>query len=110
MRGPINKLAADRTVLVGDAGGFVFPGTGEGVFYAIKSGRIAAEVIGKALEVQKFDLEFLGKSYAEKLEKNGLMSLREVDFVEKVLSSPEKADKYVRRLKRLGGFKNSHHD
>ncbi|MEE9151124.1 MAG: geranylgeranyl reductase family protein [Thermoplasmata archaeon] len=103
MRGPFDTLTADRIVLGGDAGGFVFPGTGEGVFYAIKSGRIAAEVISQGLKEQRFDSEFLGKSYAKRLEKNGLTSLREVDFVENVLSSPEKADEYVRRLKTLSG-------
>jgi geranylgeranyl reductase family protein len=101
MRGPLNKLTADRTVLVGDAGGFVFPGTGEGIFYAIKSGRIAAEVIAQALKENRHDAEYLGILYHEKLEKHGLISLREVDFVEEVLSSPEKADNYLKKLKKL---------
>ncbi|UCE73738.1 MAG: geranylgeranyl reductase family protein [Methanomassiliicoccales archaeon] len=99
MRGPFDILTADRTILVGDAGGFVFPGTGEGIFYAMKSGRIAAEVIIQAIKEQRFELKFLGTSYTEKLKKNGLTSLRKVDFVERVLSSPEKAEKYLKRLK-----------
>jgi geranylgeranyl reductase len=101
MGGPLNKLCADRTILVGDAGGFVFSGTGEGIYYAIKSGRVAGEAICQALEAGQFDGDFLGKLYAEKLEKSGLSSLREVDFAEKVLSSPKNAEKYVRTLKKL---------
>jgi geranylgeranyl reductase family protein len=99
--GPFNKLTAHRTILVGDAGGFVFPGTGEGIYYAIKSGRIAAEVINQAFDEDNFESDFLEKSYSEKLEKNGLFSLKEVDFVKKVLSSPEKAESYIKRLKKL---------
>lgn len=41
-REPINTL---RTLLVGDAAGLVDPFTGEGIRFAIKSGRLAAEVI-----------------------------------------------------------------
>jgi geranylgeranyl reductase family protein len=101
MRGPFSTLSADRLLFCGDAGGFVFPGTGEGIYYAIKSGRVAAEVITKVLKKDKFDSKFLQTKYEEKLEKNGLSSLRDVDFVERVLSSSEKAEKYVRRLKKL---------
>lgn len=101
MSGPLNNLTAERTILVGDAGGFVFPGTGEGIFYAIKSGRIAAEVIAQALKENKLDAEYLGFLYHEKLERHGLISLKEYDFVEKVLSSPEKAENYLKTLKKL---------
>ena len=39
------KIATPRTLLVGDAAGLVDPLSGEGIRYAIKSGRLAAEVI-----------------------------------------------------------------
>jgi len=48
--GPLKKTYADRVLLCGDAGGFLNPITGEGVYYAMSSGEIAAEVITKALE------------------------------------------------------------
>jgi len=38
-------LAKGRVLLVGDAGGLVDPLFGEGIFYAIRSGQMAAEVI-----------------------------------------------------------------
>ena len=99
MRGPHEVLASDRALVAGDAGGFVFPGTGEGVFYAVKSGRIAAEVAGAALEEGRFDSQFLEEMYSKNLEKNGLLSLRDVDFVDRVLASPEKAEQYIKKLK-----------
>jgi geranylgeranyl reductase family protein len=42
-------LASRRMLLVGDAAGFLDSFTGEGIAYAIRSGQIAAEVIGRAL-------------------------------------------------------------
>ena len=40
---------ADGALLVGDAGGLVNPMNGEGIAYAMESGRLAAEVIAQAL-------------------------------------------------------------
>ncbi|MBK7722577.1 MAG: geranylgeranyl reductase family protein [Austwickia sp.] len=42
-------LYADGLLLVGDAGGMVNPFNGEGIDYAMESGRIAAEIIAQAL-------------------------------------------------------------
>jgi menaquinone-9 beta-reductase len=39
---------ADRLLLVGDAGGMVNPFNGEGIAYAMESGRLAAEVVARA--------------------------------------------------------------
>ncbi len=39
-----------HTLVVGDAGGFVAPSTGEGIYPAMWSARIAAEVVHKALQ------------------------------------------------------------
>lgn len=40
-----NRLGSENILLVGDAGGFVDPITGEGIYYAIKTGQMAAESI-----------------------------------------------------------------
>lgn len=45
--------AANNAVLIGDAGGFVNPFTGEGIYYAQKSGAIAAEAINETLNNAK---------------------------------------------------------
>ncbi|MHA1924973.1 MAG: NAD(P)/FAD-dependent oxidoreductase [Candidatus Thorarchaeota archaeon] len=44
------NYVARRTMLIGDAAGLVSPISGEGIFYAIKSGHIAAEVAYEAVE------------------------------------------------------------
>jgi len=44
-----HKIAESRIFLVGDAGGFVDPLTGEGIYFAIVSGQAAAEAIEAAL-------------------------------------------------------------
>ncbi len=44
LKGPIKNTVTKRVMLVGDAGGFVSPATGEGIYYAIETGRLAAEV------------------------------------------------------------------
>lgn len=56
IRGAALPMGFNRTphysrglVLVGDAGGMVNPFNGEGIAYALQSGRLAAEVIGQAL-------------------------------------------------------------
>lgn len=42
-----------RTILIGDAGGFVTAGSGEGIFPAMWSARIAADVIHHSLDMEK---------------------------------------------------------
>jgi len=49
LRGKIKNTCSKRIMLVGDAAGLVAPVTGEGIYYAIESGKIAAEVADKAL-------------------------------------------------------------
>ena len=101
MSGPLDRLTGNRAVLVGDAGGFVYPGTGEGIFYAIKTGQIAARIIDQAITDQEFNADFLEKNYSDELEKNGVLGLRDVDFVERFLASSENAEKYVRQLRHM---------
>lgn len=67
--GPLEKTYADRVLLCGDAGGFINPLTGEGVYYAMSSGEIAAGVITKALEAGDTSEIFLSK-YQENWKKD----------------------------------------
>jgi len=51
-----NRLAGDRWVAVGDAGGLVDPITGEGLYYAVRSGDLASQVLLNDREPdQKFE-------------------------------------------------------
>ena len=46
---PVKKSFSRRTLLAGDAAGFVSPFEGEGIYYARRSGEIAAEVLSGAI-------------------------------------------------------------
>lgn len=50
LRGPIRKTYSERILIVGDAAGFVSPISGDGIYYAIDSGRLSAQVLSKCLE------------------------------------------------------------
>ena len=47
---PLEKTYSKRLILCGDAAGFASPATGEGIYYAIASGKIAADVVYECLE------------------------------------------------------------
>ena len=70
-------------------------------FYAIKSGRAAAKSLARSLDSKRCDKSSLEDDYEEALKKGGLLSLRDVDFVEKALSTRENAESYVKGLKRM---------
>ncbi|KYK34041.1 MAG: hypothetical protein AYK22_00990 [Thermoplasmatales archaeon SG8-52-3] len=58
---PLEKTYSDRVIICGDAAGFANPVTGEGIFHAMASGEIAAEVITRALEKNNTSEKFLSK-------------------------------------------------
>jgi digeranylgeranylglycerophospholipid reductase len=58
---PLEKTYTDRLVLCGDAAGVINPISGEGIHYAMISGRIAAEVIAEAVNAADFSAQFLSK-------------------------------------------------
>jgi len=51
----------DRALLVGDAAGFVDPMMGEGIAYAMQSSKIAIDVLGQAIEENRYDADALWK-------------------------------------------------
>jgi len=58
---PLEKTYTDRVLLCGDAGGFINPISGDGIYYAMSSGEIAAGVITEALETGNTGEKFLSK-------------------------------------------------
>jgi geranylgeranyl reductase family protein len=58
---PLKKTYSNRVILVGDAAGFISPISGEGIYYAMASGKIAANIISKALEIGDTSEQFLSK-------------------------------------------------
>ncbi len=55
-----SRLSRDRVLLVGDAAGFVEPFTGDGISFACRSARIAAESIASAFTRRQWDLREYG--------------------------------------------------
>ena len=62
------RIHSDRVLLTGDAAGFVDPFLGEGIYYAVKSGEIAADVATCAVESGDFSERFL-QEYVARCEK-----------------------------------------
>jgi len=50
----LQPSVGDRILVVGDAGGFVSPLSGEGLYYALDSGRLAAETLERLFERGEF--------------------------------------------------------
>ena len=61
-------LTAERTLLAGDSAGFAEPLLGEGIYFAILGGQIAAEVSQEASRAGRFDQDFLS-SYVRRCHK-----------------------------------------
>ncbi len=58
---PLENSYGDRVVLCGDAAGFINPITGEGIYYAMVSGQIAATVIADGLKENDLSKKFLSQ-------------------------------------------------
>lgn len=58
---PLENTYGDRVLLCGDAAGFINPITGEGIYYAMASGYIAAQVVADAFKKQDFSRRFLAQ-------------------------------------------------
>lgn len=78
----------DRGILVGDAGSFVDPMTGEGITAAMESSMIGASVIIKAFEKGKFDSTQLNE-YEKRFSSYFDPSLLYVDFVACIMRNRE---------------------
>ena len=58
---PIKKTYSDRFMVCGDAAGFANPISGEGIYYAITSGMMAAQTAINALECNDTSAKFLSQ-------------------------------------------------
>jgi geranylgeranyl reductase family protein len=58
---PLENTCSDRVLLCGDAAGFINPITGEGIYYAMVSGKIAADVIAEGLKSHDLSYRFLSR-------------------------------------------------
>ena len=59
--GYVKKTYYNRMLIAGDAAGFVSPISGEGIYFAMDSGRIAAEVLDRAARRNDFSTQALSE-------------------------------------------------
>lgn len=102
--GPLSRTYADRAMFCGNAAGLVYAGTGEGIYFALKSGKLAAESAIDAISKNRFDRRTLkdyedswkkafgkqmksGKMFAELLE----MAYR-FDIVKRIFNAPSEQE------------------
>lgn len=67
----VRQLSGHRIMACGDAAALIDPFTGEGIANAMDSGRIAAEIAHKSLNINRFDGEFLSKYDGEVYKRMG---------------------------------------
>ncbi|KAL2322014.1 hypothetical protein Fmac_026393 [Flemingia macrophylla] len=105
---PRPRRLSGRVALVGDAAGYVTKCSGEGIYFAAKSGMMCAEAIVEGSEngkrmVEEGDL----RKYLEKWDKTYLPTYRVLDVLQKVFyrSNPAReafvemcADEYVQKM------------
>ncbi|XP_031105696.1 geranylgeranyl diphosphate reductase, chloroplastic [Ipomoea triloba] len=105
---PRPRRVQDRVALVGDAAGYVTKCSGEGIYFAAKSGRMCAEAIVEGSEngkrmVDESDL----RKYLEKWDKTYWPTYKVLDVLQKVFyrSNPAReafvemcADDYVQKM------------
>jgi geranylgeranyl reductase family protein len=74
-------LNTERGLLIGDAAGLADPITGEGIYFALRSGQIAAEVIERSLAGFSCNLD----EYTEKIRDEILEDFRYAGYLAKLL-------------------------
>ena len=94
--GPLARTHADRVLLAGDAGGFVNALTAEGIYYAMVSGRHAAETALDAIRAGNFESSQL-RSYESAWKREiGNELAQSVRLQKLLLADPTRVDRIVR--------------
>jgi digeranylgeranylglycerophospholipid reductase len=97
MRGGIKTSYSDGMLIIGDAAGFVSPIGGDGIYFGMNSGKIAADVVANAVEHDTFGKESLRK-YHERWYKEWGKDLEVLCyFADKLFTKTEQVMKYASR-------------
>jgi len=100
MTGPVEHLSRERTLLVGDAGGFVNGFSAEGIYYAMRSGELAALAALAACKHRDFSARFL-RRYDRTVNSAIGRELRTSVMVgRRLMASPTRINKVVAVAKR----------
>ena len=87
------ETVRDNLILVGDAARHVDPITGCGLTHCLEGGKIAGEIIGKAVDIQQFDQDTLSpyetgwkQAFGKKIKRNYMVKELLLDFEDKTLN------------------------
>jgi geranylgeranyl reductase family protein len=94
--GPLTRTCADRTLVCGDAGGFVNAYTGEGIYYAMVTGRLAGETAAEALAAGDVSAAGLAQYEARWKAEIGEELADSVRIQRRLFASPALADAVIR--------------
>jgi geranylgeranyl reductase family protein len=94
--GPLPRTYAERALVCGDAGGFVNAYTGEGIYYAMVTGRHAGEVAADAVAARDCSVARLADYEACWREEIGDELAASVRIQRRLFSNPALADAIIR--------------
>lgn len=97
LRGAIKTTFSDRVLLLGDAAGFVSPIGGDGIYYAMSSGRIAADVVGQCTSQDSYGKSTLRCYQDEWFRKWGRDLQVLCYFADKIYKKTEQIIRYAAR-------------
>jgi len=90
---PAKETVIDNVVLVGDAARHVDPITGGGLTHCLEGGKIAGEVIAKAVKAKDFSKEFLSEyetgwkeAFGQKIKRNYIVKELLLDINDKTFN------------------------
>ena len=98
--GPLPRTVADRVLLCGDAGGFVNAYTGEGIYYAMVTGRHAGEVAADAIVYGDATAARLSEYERRWKEEIGTELADSVRIQRRLFNNPALADAIIRAAAR----------
>jgi geranylgeranyl diphosphate/geranylgeranyl-bacteriochlorophyllide a reductase len=81
---PRPRRVVERCMLVGDAAGYVTKSSGEGIYFAAKSGRMAAELVVELAEGGKIPTEAQLKEYIRRWDKSYGLTYRVLAILQNV--------------------------
>jgi digeranylgeranylglycerophospholipid reductase len=97
LRGAIETSYSDGMLLIGDAAGFVSPIGGDGIYYGMCSGRIAADVVEYAVERGSYKKDILSRYQREWYTQWGEDLKVLCYFADKISAKTEQVIKYASR-------------
>ncbi|KCZ73363.1 flavin-dependent dehydrogenase [Candidatus Methanoperedens nitroreducens] len=92
INGPVKNTFSRRFLLAGDAAGFVSPFEGEGIYYARRSGEIAAEVLSGTIEGRNTLSDYESRWKKE-------FDFSTLAMISRILSNERIIDSFVRSIR-----------